>query len=425
MSSEAQLKNELKPEARLIIGLNALYNVAESLCSVFVSVYLYLHSMDLNRVFLHYTTLYAVTPVVFILAGWYAKSRDRSHVFRIGLALHAVYYALLLYLREASPDYVILLGALLGVTWGFFWAGNNTFQFDYSEHAGRREYFLGLISSVSSASRLIAPLASGAVIALAPTRQTGYHLIFFIALLIYLTAIGLSFYIPHAKSSRPFHLKKALFPPKEHRDWRLVMLASASLAGSFHIFHFLLAIVLFTKVGSEAGVGGYVSLQGLVSVTVSFLVGRFVVPQTRSSFMFWGMAALATGGVLITWKLSVATLILFAFLRSVSLPLFGIPHMGIRFEVMQRTIVHPSERIEYLCAWETPLAVGRIAMMIALMLLYAAFGEAGLRAALLMLCLNRIATYWLLRRISFVRDPSLSLQASAAGGSLPQSDQGE
>lgn len=154
--------------------------------------------------------------------------------------------------------------------------------------------------------------------------------------------------------------------------------------------------------------GGYVSLQGLASIAAAFIVGRFVVPRTRSIFIFWGVIALIAAGVVITWKISLATLIIFGLLRSISLPLVGIPHTGIRFEVMQRTAEAPDERIEYLCAWEIPLAVGRIIMMGVLITLYTLFGDAGIRTTLLLLCLIRILTYLLLRQVSFVKDPSLA-----------------
>lgn len=408
MLSESKKHSHITPKAWLIICLNGLYSVADALCSVFVSVYFYVHSMDFNTVFIHYLILYMVTPVAFTVAGWYAKSRDRTHVFRIGLALHAVYYASLLYLREDAPHYAAHLGALLGVTWGFFWAGNNTFQYDFSSNMRNREYFLGMISAVNNGARLFAPIISGFIITFAPTSHAGYQIIFSVALLIYLFAYGLSFRIPHSKKGQPFQLKRALFPPKEHRDWRIIMLASASLAGSFHIFHFLLAIIMYMQAKSEIQVGSYVSLQGLISIATAFLVGRFVVPKTRSTFMFWGVVVLVAAGFVITWKITLFTLIAFGFLRSVSLPLVGIPHTGIRFEVMQRTCSTSDERIEYLCAWEIPLAVGRILMMGLLMALYAYSGEAGIRIALLLLCLNRIVTYMLLRHISFVRDTSLS-----------------
>lgn len=405
---EPKKEPALMPRAWLIILLNALYSIADALCSVFVGVYFYIHSFDVSLVFQHYATLYLTTPIAFIVAGWYAKTKDRAHVFRIGLILHAVYYASLLYLREESIAHVIPLGALFGITWGFFWAGNNTFQYDFSPGAKGREYFLGLISGVSNGAKLIAPLLSGAIISLCPTPERGYHTIFFLALLIYLVAIAASFKIPHHRSAQPFRLQTALLPPKEHRDWRLILLASFTLAGSFHIFHFLMAIMMYMESGSEAAVGGYVSLQGIVTVLTAFWVGKFVQPRTRASYMFWGVAVLVAAGMIVTWDITYLTLILFAFLRSISLPLFGIPHTAIRFEVMQQTLADASERIEYLCAWEVPLACGRLSMMCLTMLIHAFFGVPGLRFTVLFLCLVRIATYMLVTRVSFVKDPALA-----------------
>lgn len=393
----------LAPWAKLVILMNGLYSIAEALCSVFVSVYFYVNSLDISLIFLHYITLYIMTPIAFAAAGWYAKTRDRAVVFRIGLVLHAAYYAALLYLKEDSVHYVVHLGLLLGLTWGFFWAGNNTFQFDYSESSRGREYFLGWISSVSSGAKLIAPFISGAIIHLSLAPEKGYHALFFTALVLFATAIVVSFRIPHSRSTEPFRLRKALFPPKEHRDWRLIMLASASLAGSFHIFHFLLAILMFVQTENTIAVGGYVSLQGLVTITVSLLVGRYVTPATRLRFLFWGLLFLLAAGLIVTWKISVTTLLIFAFLRSISLPLFGIPHTGLRFEVMQQTASNPSERIEYLCAWEVPLALGRVVMMVLIMAIYHFFGVPGMKFALLMLCLNRIVTYYILKRVSLVQ----------------------
>jgi len=398
----------LQSRAWLVILLNAFYSVADALCSVFVSVYFYVNSLDVTLVFQHYTTLYITTPIAFIVAGWYAKTKDHTHVFRIGLLLHAGYYALLLYLRTDAVRYVIPLGAFFGVTWGFFWAGNNIFQFDFSAGGKSREYFLGLISSVSNGAKMVAPFISGAIIRSSSTPERGYHLVFFLALIAYLASVAVSFYIPHINSRRPFHIRKALLPDKEQHDWRLVMLASASLAGSFHIFHFLLAILMYRHVANEAAVGGYVSFQGLVIVVTAFFVGKYAMPYLRPRFMFWGVITLVIAGAVLSCKITVATMLVFALLRSISLPLFGIPHTAIRFEVMRRAVEEPSERIEYICAWEVPLAIGRIIMMSAVMLLYHYADEAGLRTAVLLLCCIRIATYLLVKRVSFVKQPELA-----------------
>ena len=395
----------LHPKAWLVIALYALYATAESLCSVFVGVYFYINSLDFRVVCLHYLALYAVTPFVFTLAGWHAKTRDRTRVYRIGLALHAVYYAMLLWLREDSARHPVALGVLLGVTWGFFWVGSNTFQYDFSLR-GHGEYYIGLITSMSGAARLLGPLAAGLVIGFAPERQWGYQAVFSLALLIYLVAIALSFRIPHETSPRPFHLRPALLPPRTHRDWRLILAASATLAGSSHIFDFLLALFMLLQTGSEINVGGFASAQALVAVSTAYLAGRWIAPRTRKRAMLAGTALLLAAGLSISIRFDWWTLVLFGFLRSMSEPLFGIPHTGIRFDVMRRTMP-PGDRIEYLCAWEWPLLVGRMFTMALVFWLYAWFGVGGLRAAIILVSGYRVATYLFLRRISFVREPSL------------------
>ncbi len=119
--------------------------------------------------------------------------------------------------------------------------------------------------------------------------------------------------------------------------------------------------------------------------------------------MLWGVILLFAAGVLIGFDLTVFTLVVFGLLRSVAQPLFSIPHWGVRFEVIDRCAENPAQRIEYLSAWEVPLAVGRILMMGALVLLFQALGETGLRVALFFLCANRIRTYLCLTRISSLR----------------------
>lgn len=173
---------------------------------------------------------------------------------------------------------------------------------------------------------------------------------------------------------------------------------------------------MFMQLGNEAGVGGYVSFQGLITIITSYLVGRYVQPSTRKAFMFWGVAVLVIAGACVFWETSIATLLIFGLLRSISLPLFGIPDTGIRYQVMDNTLAESCERIEYLCAWEVPLAIGRIVMMGTLTALYSLCGDLGLRITLLILCLVRISTYWLMCQVSFVKHP---LKSTPIGPVLP------
>ena len=388
--------------AWVVLSLNALYTIANALCSIFVGVYFWKNSLDFTVVCYHYLALFLVTPVVFLLAGWYSQARDRVHVFRLGLALHAVFYACLLYLGEDSPRYAPHLGALLGVTWGFFWAGNNTFNFDVAKPENR-DYYFGWLGAINGAARLAAPMAGGLLIGLAPDAEHGYQLIFFLAVLIYGAGIVLSAWVPADSTRRPFRLKRALFPGRDQHDWQWVMLAAVTLAGSFNIFHFLLALVMYMQTSNEVTVGGFAAFQALAAIVTSYLLGRLIVPRQRRTAMLWGVILLVTAGVLISAKLTVFTLVVFGFLRSVAQPLFSIPHWGVRFESIDRCAEDPSQRIEYLSAWEVPLAIGRVLMIGLLAILYETLGDTGMRIALFLLCANRILTYLCLIQISSLR----------------------
>lgn len=394
----------LQRKALVAIVLNAMFGMAEALCSVFISVYLWINSHDFNVVFRYYTAVYAVTPLLFILAGWYSQARERLHVYRLGLVLHAAFYATLLFLRERCPEYPVALGILLGTTWGVFWAGSNVFNFDVTPQ-GRRDYYFGLLSAVGGIVSLIAPVTSGILIRFAPTAHQGYHILFAVVILLYSACFVLSFLLPRDSEPRPFHIKRALFPGKDQRDWQMMMIASISLAGSFSIFPFLLSLLMYVRTGSELSVGGYASFQALASIIVSYWVGHTVGARTRRLYMRWGVTTLLAAGALMLFPINLVTLFLFGLLRSISGPMFGVPYSGLRMDIIHDSAENPSQRIEYIAAWEVPLAIGRVISMGLMMALitWMPNNELPLRIMLFLLCAIRIITYQCVIRTSQLR----------------------
>lgn len=397
-------EGRLLSKAWVVITIDALYSAAQGLCSVFVTVYLWVNSQDFNTICRFHIALYAITPIAFLLAGWYAQARDRLHMLRIGIILHAVLYGILLYLREDSPAWSAWIGGFQGITWGIYYAGLNTLTFDVTS-VGRREYFFGLVQAIAGGVGLISPLLSGVIIRFVPGATTGYHVIFAMALGIYVLSFIVSFLLPPDKGPRPYRITRALFPGKDQRDWQIVMLASASLAGSFNIFPFVLGLLMYLHTSDELSVGGYASFQALAAVVTAFFVGRVAVPGNRRTFMFWGVATLVAAGGLMAFPISITTLFLFGLLRCISGPMFGIPHSGLRLDVINHCATDPSERIEYIAAWEVPLAIGRVIMMTVLILLYNVLSqsELGIRIVLFLLCAVRIITYQLVIRTSPLR----------------------
>jgi YQGE family putative transporter len=395
---------KLHPQAWVALLLHGLFAASEALCSIFVGVYFYLTSGDIGVVWIHYFILYVITPIFFALTGWYSQRHDRLHAYRFGLLLHVVYYAAILWLREDAASHPWSLGVLLGVTWGIYYGGANSFNFDVTQ-AGKREYYFGLMHSVTGFFRLVAPLVGGLLIAYTGAMSAdettaqliGYHLVFLVAIVLYLGCFFLSFKMPKDAEPRTFKLKRALFPSKDQRDWQWIMFAAFSQAGMYSIFTFLLGLLMYLETDDALSVGGYASLQALGAIIVAYFLGRSVKPATRKKSMLVGVVLLVGAGlVLAAFELTWTTLLVFGVLRAFAGPFFGIPHFGLRLDIIAKSAEEPAQRIEYLCAWEVPLALGRIVMMLTILGLYFAFDdkEIGLRLSILVLCCMRILTFW-------------------------------
>src|SRR5690606_15410254 len=161
-------------------------------------------------------------------------------------------------------------------------------------------------------------------------------------------------------------------------------------------------LAMYMHTGSAATVGIFTSFQYLAGIAVSWLVGRRVVPASRKRTMGWAVVILLAGGCVIAWDIQVATLVVFGFLRSIAEPMYMLPYSSIRLDIIDRSARDPAERIEYMCASEVPLALGRVAMMVLLLLLSGALDELGLRIALFVLCANRVLTYLIIIRTNVV-----------------------
>ncbi|HRK36339.1 MAG TPA: MFS transporter [Candidatus Hydrogenedentes bacterium] len=397
----------LHPQAKVAFVLAGLYNAAEALCQVFVSVYFWRNSNDLMVLCWYYLALYSVTPIMFIVCGWYSKVRDRLHVYRLGIIFHAVYYGTLLVLREESVNYTLPLGVLLGITWGAFWAGANTINYDVTT-SGRREHFIGIMNAISHFARLCAPLISGFIITRMPDRLQGYHLIFGIVIVLYVLSFFASFLMTPDPHRTPFRMKRALFPGKEDRDWRCIMLASFTLAGTFEIPTNFLGILMFMETQNELSVGSYAAYQAIVAIVVSYVFGRWCKPETRRQHLFWSSMLLAASGLVFFFPLTLTSLLIFAMLRSAAMAMFGIGHFSTRMEVIMNTAQDPLQRIEYLCAWEVPLAIGRTIMMLLMIALALMLDDAslGIRIVIIVLCALRLATYYFLAQTSVLAKPA-------------------
>lgn len=412
-----QPSRRLLGPARTLLAINALFWAADGLCSIFVNIYLWRVQREFPVLLRYNLACWVTIPPFILLAGWLAQARDRTWALRIGLALHAVFYLSLLSLREAAVGHVVPLGVVLGVAMGFYYAGLHTLTFDVTAQ-GERDYYVGLSSFTSGITGAVAPFAAGAVIGLAAGLR-GYVMVFALAVVLYVVAFATSLRLPPDREVRAFRIRVALLPPKEHSDWRRVMALWAVFGGRFGIFMFIVGLLMYMASGSEMVVGGYSLVTGSIRILGSLVVGRAVTPARRLPFMLLGALSGTAAGLIMLGPINLLVVWAFGIMLAVSTPLFSIPSSAIQLDVIGRTAADPSQRVEYVCAREVPLAVGRFIYLAVLWSLYDLLTKnlLGLRIAVCVTAATALLGYFIMSRISFVREEAARERSERASPS--------
>src|SRR5690606_1929702 len=206
----------------LIIG--GLYSLSIALSNTFVNVYIWKQTEDFFQIAIYNLTVVIFQPLTFILAGKMAKKVDRMIVFRIGIIFLAVFYVTVLITGTNANKFLILLGAILGIGYGFYWLAFNVLTFEITEPE-TRDFFNGFLGILNSVGGMIGPLLAGFIISRL-TGFVGYTVIFIISLSIFALATFLSFFMSKRSATGNYYFIKIFHERKRNKNWKLVTNAS-------------------------------------------------------------------------------------------------------------------------------------------------------------------------------------------------------
>ena len=166
----------LTKDLTLLLLIGGLYSLSIALSNTFVNIYLWKQTGELKDIGLYNLAVAVAQPFTFILAGRWAKKIDRVIVFRIGIILLALFYLSVLGFGTSASKYLLLLGALLGMGYGFYWLAFNVLTFEITEPE-TRDFFNGFLGILSSVGGMIGPIAAGFIISRLE-KFTGYSIVF-------------------------------------------------------------------------------------------------------------------------------------------------------------------------------------------------------------------------------------------------------
>jgi MFS transporter, YQGE family, putative transporter len=349
---------ELTKDLSLLLIIGGLYSLSIALSNTFVNIYLWKQSGELADLGLYNLSIVVAQPLTFILAGRWAKKVDRVIVLRIGVIFLALFYVTVLLVGTRASDFLLLLGVLLGIGYGFYWLAYNVLTFEITEPE-TRDFFNGFLGILGSVGGMIGPVAAGFIISRLE-KFTGYTVVFGLSLGLFSIAVFLSFFLKRRPAHGKYWFRRIVTQRKHDKNWRMITNAHFFQGLREGIFVFIVSVFVFIATDSELALGTY----GLINSGISFLAYYFVSRMLKKEFR---KKAILIGGLilffaifLLVFELSFFRLLLYAALIAVAYPLLLVPYSSMTYDVIGRGWKAAEMRIEYIVVRELFLNLGRI-----------------------------------------------------------------
>lgn len=352
-------KGALSGQSRLLLLVNALFATANALSGTYVNVYLWKARHDFSVIGWFTLVHYFMMAVTFWLAGKWVKEHNKMNCLRAGVAVSAVFYSLVLWFGAQSVQHFVLLGAVQGISSGFFWLAFNVVYFEVT-NPDNRDRFNGWAGLLGSGVGMIAPWISGYLI-VHMSAASGYRLIFTMSLVVFIIGVIVSFFLKKRKSTGQYEwfltwncLKK------QGTAWRTVVLALIAQGFREGVFGFMIALLVYVHTGNEMKLGNFSLITSGVSLLSFMIAGKWLKPKYRRAAMLVGAIMLVLIILPFFWKVNFATLLFFGIGAAIFYPVYGIPMTTTVFDLIGSEEESAKQREEYIVMRELALNAGRL-----------------------------------------------------------------
>ena len=364
---------QLTKDLSLLLIIGGLYSLSVALSNTFVNIFLWKQTGEYSDLALYNLSIVILQPLTFILAGRWAKKVDRVKVLRIGVIFLAIFYIVVLITGKNASTYLLLLGGLLGVGYGFYWLAFNVLTFEITEPE-TRDFFNGFLGILSSFGGMIGPIAAGFIITRFE-KFTGYFIIFGISLSLFALAVFLSFSLKPRPANGKYCFKRILDERKHNKNWRLITNAHFFQGLREGTFLFIISVFVYISTGSELALGTFGLINSGISFIAYYAASRLIKKNKRKKAILLGGIILYLAVLLIVWDINYVKLLIYAAMIAVAYPILLVPYMSTTYDIIGTAWKAAEMRIEYIVVREIFINFGRIVSILSFLAAVTWFNE--------------------------------------------------
>jgi MFS transporter, YQGE family, putative transporter len=389
---------ELTRDLTLLLLIGGLYSLSVALSNTFVNIYLWKQSGEFSDLGIYNLSVVLLQPLTFIVAGRWAKKVDRVIVLRIGVIFLALFYLTVLIIGENASHYLILLGCLLGVGYGFYWLAFNVLTFEITEPE-TRDFFNGFLGILGSAGGMVGPIAAGLVISQLESF-TGYSIVFGVSLGLFSLAVFFSFSLKRRPASGRYMFTRIIKERANNNNWRLITNAHFFQGLREGTFLFIISVFVFISTGSELALGTFGLLHSGIAFIAYYATSRLIKKEYRKKAILVGGCLLYLAIFLIVFDITFQKLLIYACVIAIAYPLLLVPYNSMTYDVIGSGWKAAEMRIEYIVVRELFLNFGRGVSIVAFLFAVTFFNaETSIPILLLFLGAGHTCIYFFVRKI--------------------------
>ncbi|WP_459499421.1 MFS transporter [Bacillus sp. C1] len=391
---------EVNRDLILLLVMGGLYTLAISLSNTFVNIYLWKQTQNYVNLGLYNLASVVLQPLTFLLAGKLAKRIDRAILLRVGVGTLATFFIVVLLAGTHASHYILLLGSLLGIGYGFYWLAFNLLTFEITEPE-TRDFFNGFLGLLTSFSGMIGPIAAGYTIS-RMEKWSGYTVIFFLSLTLFAIAVVISFFLSKRECEGRYEIVQVLKERKMDKNWGRITRAHFFQGLREGTFIFVISVYVYLASGSEFGLGKYSLVNSAVSFICYYLVTRILKKEWRKKAILLGGIILYTVVFLVIFHVTYVKLLIYAACIAIAYPILLVPYGSMTYDVIGRAKQAREWRVEYIVVRELWLNGGRICSILSFLCAVSFFApEKSLPVLLCILGAGHLLIYFAVKNVTY------------------------
>lgn len=351
-------KMDINRDLIFLLVIGGLYSLGIFLSNTFVNVYLWKQAGDFITIAVYNLAIYLFQPITFILAGKTAKKIDRIIVLRLGVIFLSIFFMCVLFIGEQAATYNFVLGSLLGIGYGFYWLAFDVLTFEITE-PDTRDFFNGFLGVLQSFGGMAGPLIAGLVIA-KMSDDTGYTVIFTISLILFVCAVGCSFFLNRRQAEGDFRFGRILKERHNNKNWNRILYAHMFQGLREGVFLFVITIWVFLVTKSEFALGMFNLLLSGLSLVFYFIATKYIKSSRRKKAILIGAAILYLAVYIILFNTTYLQLLIYAVAIGIAYPIISVPYVSLTYDVIGKARKAKELRVEYIVVRELFLNTGRV-----------------------------------------------------------------